>query len=257
MALRGVQFNQRPPWTDPKVREAIDLAFDRQGYVDSALRGIGSIYAAPMMPPEIGGSWGISTEVMKTRPGFRQAQRAQDLARAKQLLTEAGVDPSKITINQIGSSQLSTEMEVGGTYLIALGFKVDPQPLETAELTTRSQNRNFDIYLPFTGTISIDDPLDVPAQLNRTPGPLNYGKWSDTALDDAFLVQDQTLDVAKRKQLIIDIQNRILDLRWNLGVAWTQSYVGNQPWVRNFNPHLPFLFQQQFRHEQVWLENRP
>ena len=41
-----------------------------------------------MHPTELGGKWGISMEVMKTRPGYRPDKTA-DLARAKQLLGRA------------------------------------------------------------------------------------------------------------------------------------------------------------------------
>ncbi len=252
--LYGAHFMQREPWTNPKVREAIDIAMDREAVNQAWLHGIGSIYTTPMMPPELGGAWGLSEAELKGTPGYRPDERDKDIALAKALLAEAGVDPSTITVSIIGSRQLTTAMEAGEQTFRELGFKTRIDPLETAELTDRQVKGDFDVLMPSTGTMQVDDPLDVLCNWFCIDGPWNYPKWVDEDLDALFQQQDRELDAGKRAQLIEEIQRRILDLRWNIGIVWRQAYVGHQPWIMNFPLQLNFQFQQKFRHEQVWID---
>jgi peptide/nickel transport system substrate-binding protein len=252
--LYGAYFNQRAPWTDKSVRKAIDIAMDRESVNLAWLRGIGSIYTIPMMPPELGGAWGLSIEELKGKPGFRPEERDKDLAAAKGLLSLAGVIPSEHTVNLVGSRQLTTAMEAAEQTFRDLGFKTRIDPLETAELADRQAKGDYDIWLPSTGTIQVDDPLDILCNWFCSEGPWNYANWTNAELDALFIQQDRELDPGKRATLIDQIQRMILDLRWNVGIVWRQAYVGHQPWVKNFPLQLNFQFQQKFRHEQVWID---
>ena len=62
------------------------------------------------------------------------------------------------------------------------------------------------------------------------------------------------LDVAKRKQLLIEHQKKVLDTRWAIPLMWRTSSAGTMPWAKNYPLNLPFLFQQRYRHEQIWLQ---
>lgn len=66
-----------PPFSDPRVREALDLAIDRRRLIDQALQGRGEL-ASQMVPPSIAG---FNPELTVTRP---------DRDRARQLLAQAG-----------------------------------------------------------------------------------------------------------------------------------------------------------------------
>src|SRR5712692_6769682 len=68
-----------PPLDNPRVREAIALAVDRQGMLD--LQPEGKTLAQGILPPGLPGY----TPVQKTYP--------HDLAKARQLLAEAGYGP--------------------------------------------------------------------------------------------------------------------------------------------------------------------
>ena len=66
----GGLMNQREPFNNPKAREALHLAIDRQAIVAVWLRGKGSPFASPMLPPELGGQFGYPESEMKNMPGF-------------------------------------------------------------------------------------------------------------------------------------------------------------------------------------------
>lgn len=75
-----IKFNMSDdskPWADARVREALDLAIDKQAIIDSVLVGLGQTF----------------TGVAPVSSGYDlvdNAARAQDLDRARQLLADAG-----------------------------------------------------------------------------------------------------------------------------------------------------------------------
>ena len=247
-------FQQKEPFTDARVREAIDLALDRPALLTLWLEGRGVAYAPPLLVPELGGKWGISAETMKTRPGYRDDKK-DDLARARQLLKDAGIDPTKFTINVVGGNLYPTPGAVMERTLADLGFKTKLENLSSAEQADRAQRGAFDMLEQST-TISVDDPGDYLIPWVKTGAGFNFTKASNPKLDDLLAEQDRTLDVAKRKQMLLDAQEIILKDRFVVQSVFRTSFVGYQPWVKNFPPKLPFIFSPWYRYEQVSLVKR-
>lgn len=249
-----IHLNQRPPWTDERARAAFSLALDRQAIVDLALEGEGTGYAPPLLPPELGGQWGLSIDVMKSRPGYR-ADKTQDLARAKALLAEAGISPAQVTVTIAASISPPLWYETIDPALRALGFKTDIKVESTVDSASRLQRGDFDIF-PGSASITFDDPLDFLANYALSTGSLNYGKWSNPEIDRLMREQDAVLDVPKRKQMLVDVQNIILDQYFGAVIpsVYRYGFMGYMPWVKNYYPNLPFLHSPRMRWEQVWLE---
>ena len=247
-------FQQKEPFTDARVREAIDLALDRPALLAVWVEGRGLAYAAPLLPPELNGKWGISAENMKTRPGFRDDKK-DDLARAKQLLKDAGVDPGRFTINIVAN----TTYPIPGTFmertLADLGFKTKLENLPSGDTADRALRGAFDMLEQST-TMSVDDPTDYLSPWVKTSAAFNYPKWSDPKLDDLITEQDRTLDATKRKQMLLDAQEIVLKDRYVIQSIFRTSFVGYMPWVKNFPPRLPFIFSPWYRWEQVYLVKR-
>ena len=249
----GVQVNQRPPFNDVRVRQAYSLAFDRYSLLQAISQGRGTILASPMPPPEVGGQWGIPAAEMKDRPGFRQ-DKTEDLARAKQLIAQTGIDPSKFTVSIIATDGYPPVFpEIMESAARELGFKTQAERLPSPVINQRLAAGTFDLN---AGSLSpmADDPLDFLVGTVGTGGSNNNGKWSNPQLDALFAEQDRTLNQAKRKLMIREIQETVLtDLTFVPG-AWRISYGGHYPWVKNYPGKAPFLFSHRFRWEQVWLE---
>ena len=85
-----------------------------------------------MLPPEFGGRWGISSEEMKKRPGYRP-DRTADVARAKELLAAAGVTPGEVRVEILtrgGPENEPVERDLAG-----LGFKAEITLLDAAAVS--------------------------------------------------------------------------------------------------------------------------
>ena len=256
-AIRGgtlLMFNQKPPWTDPRVREAVDLALDRPGILKVSVLDMGSAFPSPLINPEAGGRWGISESEMKTRPGYRP-DKTQDIARAKQLLKDAGVDPSsgttRITVTGGPATVgIATAIEAS---VRELGFKTQIVIQGTAQAAESRIAGNYELTVE-TLNPQVDDPLDYLAIYTKTGAAYNFAKWSDPTLDKLYDEQDKELDISKRRQMLRDIQERVLADRHELNVHFSYTFVGGNGYVKNYPPKLPFTFDSRFRWEQVWLD---
>ena len=245
-------FNKKAPLTDQRVRQAIGLAVDRQTILKTWLEDRGTALAPPLIPPELGGQWGISTDVMKNRPGFRTDKTA-DVAAAKQLLAQAGIDPAKTTIKITGLTSQVQFPTVVERNLADLGFATKLEVRDPGSGNDILFRGEFDIEADL-GNPAFDDPADYLNPWIVTGGSKNYGKWSDPALDALLADQDKELDFAKRKDLLTRVQQMVLDQSVISPVVIRQSASGHLPWVKNYPTKLPFLFSSFFRWEQVYLD---
>ena len=253
VSSQQLQFVNKAPWTNPKVREAIDLAISRQDVVAVGLRGQGEPLASPLMPPSLGGQWGLSADDMKNRPGFRE-DKTQDIARAKQLLKDSAVDPASTKVRVLAATgapndAVAAAVESG---VRSLGFKTEILLQETGQREATARSGDFELIVSII-SIQVDDPSDL-ATYFKSNGGNNYTKWSNPDIDKAFDDQDKLLDVAKRAQSLKDLQNLILTDRTQIPVDWYVQKLGANKFVKNYPPKLPFLFDSRFRWEQVWLE---
>lgn len=251
---RVLQFAQKAPWTDPRVREAVDLALDRQGIADSAHQGRATPYGGILLPPELGGLWGIPSETLKTTPGYRP-DKTQDIARAKQLLQAAGVDPSTVKVRILAvaatpNPDIATLVE---SSLRSVGFKPDVVIQETAQRLATVRAGNYEINVEIA-SIQADDPLDFQVAFFKTGGGLNPAKWSNPEVDRIFEEQDTVLDLAKRKALLQDLQAKVMQDRFQLMAVWYFFFRGTNGYVKNYPKNLRFTFDPYYRWEQIWLE---
>ena len=80
------------PFDNPKLRMAMALAIDRSAFNTILSEGKSGIGGA-MMPPEIGGSWGMPKEELAKLPGYGDPEKSQ--AEARKLMEGLGYGPDK------------------------------------------------------------------------------------------------------------------------------------------------------------------
>lgn len=249
-----LHLNNRPPWNNPKVREALMIGMDRKLILEAWLKGGGKTMASPVLPIDQGGRWGLPASELGKRPGFPTATDAS-MARAKQLLNEAGVNSADVTIRYLDAPAFAA---MGGPESIAgalekFGFKVQILLPPTAERNAILRRGDFDMSHDVR-SIQFDDPLDRGGMASIITGdPDNYGKWSAPAFDRLADEQEATLDPAQRRALIFQMQNRSLDNAFTIPLLYRNSDTGALPYVKNY-PKVPYSFSSRFRWEQVWLD---
>lgn len=247
-----VHLNQRAPFLEQKARAAIDMGLDRYAFANVWLQGDGDPLAPPLVPPERGGLWGIPQATLKTMVQYQEDKTAA-VARGKQLLKDAGIDPSAFTINIINSDVFPQWGEIVESGVRSLGFKTKLETVSSGPGTERASKGDFDVLTAPYG-LFIDDPGEVLAREVRSDGGFNYGRWKNPKLDALFDEQDRTLDFGKRKALIDQIQQIVMEDHIYIPAVMRGYFHGYFPWVKNFPTNIPFSTDNLFRWEQVWLE---
>ena len=173
----GILINNTvKPFTDPRVRKALTLGFDRYtgGKVLYTLTGLRDPGA--LMRP--GTEWAIPPAELEKLPGFwRDAEKSR--AEAKRLLAEAGYPNGfKVVLKNRNVKLPYQDLAVFAIQeWRKIGIEADNRPLETAAWFSDLAAANFELMIGPTVEF-MDDPDQF---LNRyvTGAPQNYGRFSD------------------------------------------------------------------------------
>lgn len=178
------------PLDDLRVRQAINLAVDREALTAEALEGLGSPVGQPVAPVTFGYS-----------AAARFAPAAYDPDRARALLAEAGYDGTPVNLVFPTSSLpfASSTAEIIGGYLTAVGIPVRLEPVEWGTLIQRWRANDFpEIHLFGYGPSILDANLNINS-LYQTG---SRGYFFTEEMDRLSLAQAAEADSAARLRLI-------------------------------------------------------
>jgi oligopeptide transport system substrate-binding protein len=119
--------NGMPPFNNEKVRQAIAAGFNREQYLRQVTNNLGKAYGT-FMPPSIPGSQ-------------QQTQQTFDLARAKQLLSEAGYPNGqgfpalKLPYSNASGASKARAVHVAQQLKQNLGLNITPEPTDPEKLS--------------------------------------------------------------------------------------------------------------------------
>ncbi|MET9340886.1 ABC transporter substrate-binding protein [Nonomuraea sp. NPDC003804] len=199
---------------DVRVRRALSLALDREGFIKTGLQAVGSPAAAP-----------APRDAWQNGPSLPPVKR--DLAAAKELIRQAGATGKKITIatSPIGSdvSLLATAAQAAGT---GIGLDVELKTIApdayTALFSDPKARAAVDLF-PCTYYLSITDPL-ANYSIFRSDGFENYMGYSGPAYDALVDQAVAEYDPAKRAALTARLQEKVTEqVLWIPVAEWPTS----------------------------------
>jgi peptide/nickel transport system substrate-binding protein len=189
---------KNPLGRDPRVREAFELALDRQGLAQVVMDNeatVGNQWVAPSNP-----------YYAKNMPVPKR-----DVAKARALLKEAGVPNPSFTLVTTTSSDAQRLALVVQAMTRDAGFDVKIQATEFATSLNMADKGDFEAYvLAWSGRA---DPDGNVFSFHGCKQPLNYAGYCD-AQTDALLNQSRTLrESAERRKVYEQIAARVLKER--------------------------------------------
>jgi peptide/nickel transport system substrate-binding protein len=201
---------------DPRVREAFELAIDRQGLAQVVMDNeatVGNQWVAPS-----------NTYYAKNVPIPKR-----DIAKAKALLKEAGVPNPTVTLMTPTTSDAQRLALVVQAMTREAGFDVKVQATEFATSLNLADKGEFDAYvLAWSGRA---DPDGNAFSFHACKQPLNYAGYC-SAETDALLNQSRTQrDPAERKKTYEQIAAQVLKAR-------PVIYLYHRNWLWAYNPKL-------------------
>ena len=227
LSVSYLGFNtQKPPFDDPKVRQAFGYALDREKIVEVVRKNMLPM-AHSIMPPGLSGY----NPNAKT-PGY-------DPEKAKQLLTESkygGPDGlPDVTITQVGGGATTDPDTEAMIEMWKDNLGVDVQ-IEQTEEATFWQDLDKGQYQMFTAGWVLDypDPEDILDLLFYSTSRQNNARYSNPEVDRLLLQARTEQDVNKRLALYQQTEQIILD-----DAPWIPLYYGRdhslvKPYVKGF-----------------------
>ena len=228
--------NRTPPWSDKKVRKALQIAIDRDGIVKAALFGRGSP--------------GLEAPFPSTNPYFDKSLKvpAYDPQQAKQLLAEAGY-PDGLEVDLYTSPSVPGMVELAVAVkeqAAAAGFRVNVQrtPSDTYWGKTWMQEQFFVSYWG-------DRPPDLALNVAfRSDAPWNESHYDSPEIDRLMTLAAATKGFEARKQVYADLQRILLDDATRIVPAFVSNLLGFRNSVRGLRAHPTGRI---FLH-QTWLD---
>jgi len=232
-----IQFKvKRPPFDNPKVLEAIDLALDRNDLINTRNFGEGN-YNGPIQWPQR--AWALPQEELR-------AFYKTDREKARELLADAGhgdgfdvrMKIPKLTgatfIADIASSIRSHLSEVN------INVQIDEIEIGTF-IASVILPGNFDMV--FFPNLPYDEP-DRPLSFYHSRGVTGTGNWTNytnPALDKLIDAQAKEFDVPARQKIILEAQ-RMMIKEHSPQITLTSGFQYTARWAY---VHQPFEFGQE------------
>ena len=237
----------KPPFDNPKLRAAVNLAIDRDAAVEVLSQGEGLV-GGYLMP---GGAWSLSEEEVRKFPGYAK-DKATELEQAKALLKEAGVGSgfSVDIISRNGRSFIALSVFVQDQ-LTKLGITSKVVPTETAPATELARKGDFQL-LTWGHEFALDDPDTVYGEFYICGGARNWAGLCSTEADALYEKQSQEVDTAKRKALVQEMERKAVPEAIKIVTHWNRRFDGQWAFVKDYLQHpSPFT---NVRYRDVWLD---
>ncbi len=205
-----------PLGKDPRVREALELALDRQGLAQVVMDNeavVGNQWVAPS-----------NAYYAKTSPVPKR-----NIERAKQLLKEAGVPKVSFTLLTPTTSDAQRMALVVQAMTRDAGFDVKIQSAEFATSINMADKGDFDAYvLAWSGR---PDPDGNLFSFHGCKQPLNYAGYCDAETDRLLALSRSLSAPAERRRVFEQIAARVLAARPII-------YVYHRNWLWAYNAKL-------------------
>ena len=198
--------NQKKPFDDKRVRQAMNYAVNKEAIVRDVLKGTGTLSAGPVLP----GTWGADT-ALKPYP--------YDPERAKKLLAEAGYPNGFTTTLWTPESGSGMQSPVAMSTVIqsnlkAVGVNVIMQTMEWGAFLAKLRTKDQDLFA-LSWMAGNEDPDMVMYPLLHssqwTPTGPNRALYKNEKYDDLLHQARLTTDQARRADLYRQAQRILID----------------------------------------------
>lgn len=196
----------KKPFDDKRVREALNLAIDREA-LTARIRKMDETPAYSFVPPAIANYPGVQGFAFKTMPQADRVKRAQELMR------QAGYGPNnhlKATYD-IRSSAADALRDPAAIQAMWREIYVDAdiRQNDTAVFYSKIQQGDFEIGGAAWGA-DFNDATNF-LDLLRTGNANNYGRYKNPKFDALLDQANREIDLAKRGQLLAQAEQLALD----------------------------------------------
>jgi len=230
----GIYMNKtKPPFSELKLRQAVNLALDRQAWSDVVNDG----YDSPTIFLDTGGMGRSAEEIMKL-PGWRQPHDA-DVAEAKRMVKELypnGLDV-KMMVRNSGTYPRGAEFATGELKKIGINATIE---LVDSNISLERAIKMDYIIWSYWACQTTGIPEELFGSYFRTGGSRNYYGVSDPKIDNAYYDMAATADPVLRRQKALAMEQVVLDQLPVAPAPVTTSFRTAYSYVRDIPISLTF-----------------
>lgn len=221
---------RKPPFNDPRVRRALNLAIDREAIVQRLLPP-GTAAATNIVPPITAGYNGTPADFADTPIGERMAE-------ARALLQDAGFGPDTPLAFSLKTDPIEQNRRIAVALTAmwqAIGAKVDTDTTGAADVNRDGRTGNFEM-IRWTWFGPINDAATFLGLLESTNGA-NVTGYSNPVFDAKYRDANAERDPQKREALlaeaeaILNADQPIIPLYFHAGRRLVNPVV--EGWVDN------------------------
>ena len=225
----------RSPFNDVRVRQAVSLAVDRQGILDAVAEGVGKLnFGFPVALAD----WALSLEQLGEGARYFKA----DPREARRLLAAAGYPngfPASLCFTTYGSTTLVDTAQLILRYLKEVGIDAKLDQKEYGAFIASCYFGKFD-SMTFGPQTPFLDPDNFLYGMHYPDEQKNQSHVNDPVVTDLLVRQRRTFDVAKRRELLAEIQRYLAKQQYYIQLA---SGVYIAVWdgaLKNYGPNLGY-----------------
>ena len=187
----------KPPFNNPKVREALNYALNREQIVQAALFGAGQV-GGPLSPALT--DWTLDVSQFACYESSSQ--------KAKSLLEEADLkQPVKFTLLVLPFQVTKDIAQIVQAQLSEAGFQVELDIPELGKFVQAWKNSNFDAFISING--GSPDPDGYFYRTFRSDGSTNIFKYKNSQIDQLLDDGRNTVNKSDRQKIYTEIQQKL------------------------------------------------
>jgi len=197
-----------PPFDNPEIRRALALALDRKSFIDILTEGQADIGGAMLPPPE--GVWGMSSDILKTVPGYGP-DLDQSRTEARKIMGHLGYGPDHRLAVKVSARNLAIYRDPAVILIDQLKqIYIDGEldAVETANWFPKVARKDYQIGANLTAS-GVDDPDQQFYENYACGSERNYTGYCNAELQKLFEAQSIEADQQKRKSLVWEIDKKL------------------------------------------------
>jgi len=219
------------PLDDVRIREAINLAIDRETLVEKIIK-LGEVPAYSMVPP------GTANYPGGAAMRFKDVPFADRVAKAQGLMRAAGYGPEKpLHLRFATTTNAVIRQTIAPTQEMMRKIFIDLEVVQTDTQINYQKMQEGDFDIGSAGWIADYNDASNFLDVLRTGGGNNYGRYSNPKFEALLDKAAAERDLAKRGEILRDAEQLMLDdypllfIRFGTTHAMVQSFI--KGWVAN------------------------
>ncbi|MGE3917699.1 MAG: ABC transporter substrate-binding protein [Hyphomicrobiaceae bacterium] len=197
-----------PPFDNPELIKAIQLAIDRKGFNDILYQGEAAVGGAMLPAPE--GVWGMTAEQLKDVPGYSGDPAANKEA-ARAIMRKLGYGPDKplkVKVTVRNATLFRDPAVVMISQLREIHMDAEMELVETPAYAPKMTRKDFTLSAGMVGS-GLDDPDQQFYENYVCNSERNLSGYCDPELDKLVDRQSREIDPAKRRELVWQIDRKL------------------------------------------------